>query len=154
MSRGLDRPGRSAITPAAVMLLRDVRACWLMVVVAAGALASCDPAPMPVAAAAGAAASSGGDETTRPRRAANDPADLVQAGHERFELACARCHGPDVPGGSLDHLDVTNERLEAALHAGSDDGGLIPAVAPADLRPEHLPALRAYLRSIGALRVE
>jgi hypothetical protein len=27
-------------------------------------------------------------------------------------------------------------------------------VAPADLRDEHLPALRAYLRSVGALRVE
>ena len=147
MSRGLDRPGRSAITPAAVMLLRGVRVGWLMVV-AVGALASCDPAP------AEAAGSSGGAETPRPRRAANDPAELVQAGRERFEAACARCHGPDAPGGALDGRDVTAERLEAALHAGSDNGGLMPAVAPADLRDEHLPALRAYLRSVGALRVE
>ncbi|MDP3213153.1 MAG: cytochrome c, partial [Deltaproteobacteria bacterium] len=77
-----------------------------------------------------------------------------RAGRERFDVACARCHGADDPGGTLDDRDVTNERLEAALHAGSDNGGLIPAVAPADLREEHLPALRAFLRSIGALRVE
>ena len=153
MSRGLDRPGRSAITPAAVMLLRGVRVGWLMVV-AVGALASCDPAPVAVASAGAAAGSSGGAETPRPRRAANDPAELVQAGRERFEAACARCHGPDAPGGALDGRDVTAERLEAALHAGSDNGGLMPAVAPADLRDEHLPALRAYLRSVGALRVE
>ncbi|MDB4930702.1 MAG: Cytochrome oxidase, cbb3-type, subunit, partial [Myxococcaceae bacterium] len=84
----------------------------------------------------------------------NDPPELVQAGHERYEVACARCHGPDAAGGALDDRDVTNERLEASLHAGSDNGGLMPAVAPADLREEHLPALRAYLRSVGALRVE
>ena len=129
-----------------------LRACWLMVM-AVGALASCDPTPVPVA-ASGAASSSGGDETARPRRAANDPAELVQAGRERFAIACASCHSADAEGGSLDGRDVTSERLEAALHAGSDDGGLIPAVAPADLREEHLPALRAFLRSIGALRVE
>lgn len=152
MSRGLDRAGRSAITPAAVMMLRGVRACWLMVATV-GALAACDPAPVPVA-ASGAAASSGGDQAGRPRRAANDPPELVRAGRERFDVACARCHGADDPGGTLDDRDVTNERLEAALHAGSDNGGLIPAVAPADLREEHLPALRAFLRSIGALRVE
>jgi mono/diheme cytochrome c family protein len=150
MRRGLDRAGRSAITPAAVMLLRRVRVSCL-VVMAVGALSACDPSPVPVAAAGGAASSSGG---VRPRRAANDPPELVQAGRERFEIACARCHGPDAPGGALDDRDVTNERLEASLHAGSDDGGLIPAVAPADLRDEHLPALRAYLRSVGALRVE
>ena len=135
------------------MMLRGVRACWLMML-AVGALASCDPTPVPVAAAGGAAASSGGDETARPRRSPNDPAELVQAGRERFDVACARCHGPDAPGGALDGLDVTHERLEATLHAGSDNGGLLPAVAPADLREEHLPALRAYLRSVGALRVE
>ena len=135
------------------MMLRGARACWLMVM-AVGALASCDPTPVPVAAAAAAATSSGGDETPRPRRSANDPAELVQTGRERFDIACARCHGPDAAGGVLTDRDVTNERLEAELHAGSDDGGLIPAVAPADLREEHLPALRAYLRSIGALRVE
>jgi mono/diheme cytochrome c family protein len=133
------------------MMLRSARAWWLMA--ALGALASCDPTPVPVA-ASGAAASSGGDQAARPRRAANDPAELVQAGHERFDIACARCHGADAPGGSLDGVDVTNERLEASLHAGSDNGGLIPAVAPGDLTEEHLPALRAYLRSIGALRVE
>lgn len=134
------------------MMLRGARACWLMVM-AMGALASCDPTPVPVA-ATGAAGSSGGEQPARPRRAANDPADLVQAGRERYAIACARCHSADAPGGTLDGRDVTGERLEAALHAGSDNGGLIPAVAPADLREEHLPALRAYLRSVGALRVE
>ncbi len=152
MSRRLDPPGRFAITPRPLMMLRDARACWLMVM-AVVALASCDPTPVPVAAAA-AATSSGGDETPRPRRSANDTAELVQAGRERFEVACASCHGPDAAGGVLTNRDVTSARLEAELHAGSDDGGLIPAVAPADLREEHLPALRAYLRSIGALRVE
>jgi mono/diheme cytochrome c family protein len=134
------------------MMLRGVRACWLMVM-AMGALASCDPTPVPVA-ATGAASSSGGEQAARPRRAANDPTELVQAGRERFDIACAHCHSADAPGGTLDGRDVTGERLEAALHAGSDNGGLIPAVAPADLREEHLPALRAYLRSVGALRVE
>jgi mono/diheme cytochrome c family protein len=122
-----------------------------LVLLAVGALASCDPTPVPVAAAGGGASSSGG---TRPRRAANDPPELVREGHERFEVACARCHGPDAEGGALDDRDVTGERLEASLHAGSDNGGLMPAVAPSDLREEHLPALRAYLRSVGALRVE
>lgn len=112
--------------------------------------AACDPTP--IQNASGASSSSGG--TGGPRRVANDPPEMVEAGHQRFNTACLRCHGPESPGGMLNNRDVTNERLEASLHAGSDNGGLIPAVAPSDLREEHLPALRAYLRSVGALRVE
>lgn len=133
------------------MRFRGVRR--LAMVVAATALgAACDPTP--VQTASGASQSSGGEGTNRPRRAANDPPEMVEAGHQRFNTACLRCHGPESPGGMLNNRDFTNERLEVALHAGSDNGGLIPAVAPNDLRPEHLPALRAYLRSVGALRVE
>jgi mono/diheme cytochrome c family protein len=122
------------------------------VVMAAALGAACDPSP--VQTASGASQSSGGSGANRPRRAANDPPEMVEAGHQRFNTECLRCHGPESPGGMVNNLDVTNERLEAVLHAGSDNGGLMPAVAPDDLRVEHLPALRAYLRSIGALRVE
>lgn len=135
------------------MKLRGVRAGWRLMVAVAVSTAACDPTPAPVA-ANGAATSSGGEGSRRTRRPSNDPPELVEAGRARFETACERCHGPEGTGGLLTDREVTNDRLEASLHAGSDNGGLIPAIAPDDLRPEHLPALRAYLRSVGALRVE
>ena len=122
------------------------------VVFACGVFASaCDPTPVPRAATA-AAATSGGAQSER--AVAHDPPDLVRAGRARFEAACGRCHGGDADAGTLQGMDLTRERFEAALHAGSDDGGLLPALSPADLPDDQVPALRAYLRSIGALRAE
>jgi mono/diheme cytochrome c family protein len=76
----------------------------------------------------------------------------AQHGHALFDGACARCHGADGPGPQLANLNLTEQRMNTVLHAGSDLGGLMPAVAPSELAERDLPALVAFLRTIHAQR--
>ena len=114
------------------------------------ALAACDP-PAPQNASPSRAGASGAERAaTAP--APQDP-ESVRRGRTLFEAACAGCHEGDEPrGGRLTDLHRTGAQVVQALHAGSEDGGLMAAVDPTALREEDLPALRAYLRSIGAER--
>ena len=118
---------------------------------AAFASSGCDPTTVTRTPVAAAVTSGGARSAPAP---SNDPVELVREGRMRFEAACARCHGGEADAGSLAGAAITTQHLEAALHVGADDGGLLPAVAPTELSEAQLPALRAYLRSIGALRSE
>lgn len=112
------------------------------------ALAACDPPAPPTPARAG----TSGAERAVTAPTPQDP-ESVRRGRTLFEAACAGCHEGDEPrGGRLTDLHRTGAQVEQALHAGSEDGGLMAAVDPTALREEDLPALRAYLRSIGAER--
>lgn len=113
-------------------------------------VASCDPTPVP-ARVQGAAGSSGAE---RPSGATvpQDPA-AVRRGRELFEATCGACHAGEAPRGpALTDRAMSATEMMAVLHAGSEDGGIMPAVDPRALREEDLPALRAYLRSIRAER--
>jgi mono/diheme cytochrome c family protein len=112
------------------------------------ALAACDPPAPPTPARA----STSGAEQAVTAPTPQDP-ESVRRGGTLFEAACAGCHEGDEPrGGRLTDLHRTGAQVVQALHAGSEDGGLMAAVDPTALREEDLPALRAYLRSIGAER--
>lgn len=112
------------------------------------ALAACDPPAPPTPARAG----TSGAEQAVTAPTPQDP-EAVRRGRTLFEAACAGCHEGDEPrGGRLTDLHRTGAQVVQALHAGSEDGGLMAAVDPTALREEDLPALRAYLRSIGAER--
>lgn len=114
------------------------------------ALAACDPPAPPASGPARAGASGAEQAATAPTP--QDP-ESVRRGRTLFEAACAGCHEGDEPrGGRLANLRRTGAQVIEALHAGSEDGGLMAAVDPTALREEDLPALRAYLRSIGAER--
>lgn len=118
----------------------------------AALLAHCDPTPVPDRAAAPATAGASGAERSGEAPAPQDPA-AVRRGRELFDAACGACHGGESPrGGSLADARKTAAEMLGVLHAGSEDGGIMPAVDPRTLREEDLPALRAYLRSIRAER--
>jgi mono/diheme cytochrome c family protein len=112
----------------------------------------CDPTPLPTRTATPAAAGSSGAERAAPTLAPQD-SDAVRAGRALFDAACGSCHSGESPrGGALTNAGKTAAEILSVLHAGSEDGGIMPAVDPRTLREEDLPALRAYLRSIGAER--
>lgn len=120
----------------------------LLLALSAALAVACDPTP--VSTPARGAGPSGGE---RGNPVSDDPATVAE-GRRLFEAACARCHGPgaEVDGGALTDLALSPERMNGVLHAGSDDGGIMPTVPPSTLAERDLPALRAYLRSIRALR--
>ena len=76
----------------------------------------------------------------------------AQRGHQLFDAACARCHGADGPAPRIANRNLTEQQMNNVLHAGSDLGGLMPAVAPSQMAERDLPALVAYLRTIHAQR--
>ncbi len=79
--------------------------------------------------------------------------DLARAGHTVFDAACGQCHNGDSPsGGALANLGLDDRRMNAVYHAGSEIGGLMPAVSPSAITERDLPAVSAYLRTIHALR--
>lgn len=118
---------------------------------AALAFAACDPpTPTPPAGARTGGASGAERAVTAPTP--QDP-ESVRRGRTLFEAACASCHEGESPrGGRLTDLHRTGEQVLRALHAGAEDGGIMAAVDPTTLREEDIPALRAFLRSIGAER--
>lgn len=125
-----------------------------VVVALAFALTRCDP-PTPPSQRPAAGQSSGAERPAGATPPAPVPqgAEAVQQGRALFDAACASCHGGESPrGGSLANAGKTAAQMLAVLHAGSEDGGVMPAVDPRALREEDLPNLRAYLRSIGAER--
>lgn len=118
---------------------------------AALALAACDP-PAPTTPPGARTTNASGAERAATEPTPRDP-ESVRRGRTLFEAACGRCHEGDEPrGGRLVDLRRTEEQVLRALHAGSEDGGIMAAVDPTALREEDIPALRAYLRSIGAER--
>lgn len=122
---------------------------WCLI--AAALCAACDPptTPSPSGTQSGRAS---GAERASGTPVPQDPA-AVSRGGALFEAACGRCHqGADPSGGPLRDLHRSGEQILSTLHAGSEDGGLMAVVDPATLRDEDIPALRAYLRSIGAER--
>lgn len=126
-----------------------MRAATVQLLALMAALAvACDPTP--IAHPPHANTPSGGERNTP---VTDDPATVAE-GRRLFEAACARCHGPnaETDGGVLRDLALDPERMNTALHAGSDDGGVMPTVSPSVMTERDLPALRAYLRSIRALR--
>lgn len=115
------------------------------------AVAACDPSPPPAPSGTRSGTASGAERSAG-AAVPQDPAS-VRLGRERFEAACGRCHSGDEPsGGNLADRRLSAEQVQQALHAGSEDGGLMAAVDPASLPESDLPALRAYLRSIHAER--
>lgn len=123
---------------------------WTVALVAL--VASCDPTPVPSRAQGAAPSGSSGAERAGGAAAPQDPV-AVRRGRELFEAACGSCHDGESPrGGALADRRMTAAAMMAVLHAGSEDGGIMPAVDPRTLREEDLPALRAYLRSISAER--
>ncbi len=128
---------------------RVARAAWVGVVVLCVA---CDPPGLPPSGTPAGTPPTSGNESTADSPAP-DPA-LAQAGQEVFTRACGRCHQGDEPsGGTLANLRLTRTRMEEALHAGSEDlSAIMPVVPPDQLPASDMPALRAYLRSIHAVR--
>jgi mono/diheme cytochrome c family protein len=122
----------------------------------------CDPPP-PNANAARPQGSAGGEQSAsnnngngEARDASVEPPlpedELAQRGHGLFDVACVRCHRADQSDESLANANLSEAQVDAALHAGSDLGGVMPVVSPSVLREADLPALKAYLRTIHAMR--
>lgn len=131
------------------MNARSTRLCAASLV---ALVASCDPTPVPGRPPGAATSQSSGAERAASERAPQDPA-AVRRGRELFDATCGACHGGESPrGGSLADKGLSATAMMGVLHAGSEYGGIMPAVDPRNLREEDLPALRAYLRSIRAER--
>lgn len=121
---------------------------------------SCDPPGVNAGQRAPGQAASGGE-----RRGGGDggaprvvepplPEDeLARRGHTIFDAACGGCHNGESPsGGALANIRLEDARMNQVLHAGSDVGGLMPAVSPSVMTERDIPAVNAYLRTIHALR--
>lgn len=82
-------------------------------------------------------------------------AERVQWGKSIFRANCAACHGEDGRGGSsvaLARPDLrdkypTDEALIARIREGDPTAGMPPCAA--NLQPEHLQALAAYVRLLS-----
>jgi mono/diheme cytochrome c family protein len=128
---------------------RVVRAAWVSIVALA---AACDPPGLPPQGPTPGARPTSGSESQGDSPPA-DPA-LARTGQRVFERACGRCHQGDEPsGGALADRRLTPAQMEEVIHAGSEDlTGIMPVVPPDQLPASDVPALRAYLRSIHAIR--
>ncbi len=126
----------------------------LVVVSACGGSGTVTPAAGPGGTASAtsgheAPAATAGAPATPVHQAALPEDSTARRGHALFDAACARCHATSVP---LADLGYSPERMDAVLHAGSERGGLMPAVPPSALPEAELPALVAYLRTLHAVR--
>jgi mono/diheme cytochrome c family protein len=135
------------------------RSLTVFLMACGGVALGCDPPPPNAARPQG---SAGGEQAANnngngaARGAPAEPPlpedELAQRGHGLFDVACVRCHRADQTDESLANMNLSEARVDAVLHAGSDLGGVMPVVPPSVMREADLPALKAYLRTIHAMR--